>query len=513
MQCVINFKGRVLDADNMAAISRNKHFGDDEKASDNLAPLFSTLNIATLVLGNRLIRQIFKGRYTKDSNIIYDALEHYSSGNDISYSKKLKFLPFYTFIELGRILFNVDKSVMKDYFGQQVNRRGLSNIVKSVAEYGVTKPQKLHAPFLAVWNFTNACNLRCKHCYQSAGKLSPDELTLEEKLEVVDQLAENDVVAIAFSGGEAILHYDFWEVAQHVLDKGLYLSLATNGTLLTTDVVKRLKSVGVEYFEISLDSITPTKHDEFRGVNGAWDRTIAGIKNVVAEDGYSCIATTLTNENYTELDDLIALSKNLGVNRSLIFNFIPVGRGTEIINMDLSPEQREMAMQKMYEYFTRRTEGFEVLTTAPQFSRVCLMNSKGGAMSLAHVGAAGFSDKVGALAEFIGGCGAGRLYCAIQPNGIVTPCVFMPIEVGDLRTESFIDIWQNSGVMQSLRERRDLKGRCGACSYRNICGGCRARAYAYFNDIKAPDIGCINNCQLYYDTLKTTGKEISCQAY
>jgi radical SAM protein with 4Fe4S-binding SPASM domain len=93
----------------------------------------------------------------------------------------------------------------------------------------------------------------------------------------------------------------------------------------------------------------------------------------------------------------------------------------------------------------------------------------------------------------------------------------MPIEVGDLRTESFIDIWKNSGVMQSLRERHDLKGHCGACSYRNICGGCRARAYAYFNDIKAPDIGCINNCQFYYDTyydtLKQTGKEISCQAY
>jgi radical SAM protein with 4Fe4S-binding SPASM domain len=358
-------------------------------------------------------------------------------------------------------------------------------------------------------------------------------LTLEEKLNVIDQLAENDVVAIAFSGGEALLHHDFWEVAQHASDRGLYLSLATNGTLLTTDVVKRLKSVGVEYFEISLDSIAPMKHDEFRGVRGAWDRTIAGIKNVVAEGGFSCIATTLTNDNYTELDDLVALGRNLGVNRSLFFNFIPVGRGTEIIDMDLSPEEREMVMQKMYDHLIKRpdrpvrravrddlvktrggmTEEYEVLTTAPQFSRVCLMNSKSGVMSLAHVGAAGFSDKVGVLAEFIGGCGAGRMYCALQPNGIVTPCVFMPIEVGDLRTESFIDIWQNSGVMQSLRERHDLKGQCGACSYRNVCGGCRARAYAYFNDIKAPDIGCINNCQFYYDTLKQTGKEISCQAH
>ncbi len=498
----------------MAAVSRSKYLRHGEfKPADNSAPLFSTLNIATVVLGNRLIRHIIKGLYANDSSVIYDALKNYSSENNISYNKKLKFLPFYAFIELGRTLFNVDKSVMKEYFGQQVTRRGLSNIIKGIAEYGVTRPQKLHAPFLAVWNFTNACNLRCKHCYQSAGKLSPDELTLKEKLNVIDQLAENDVVAIAFSGGEALLHNDFWEAAKYASDRGLYLSLATNGTLLTTDVVKRLKSVGVEYFEISLDSADPVKHDEFRGVSGAWDRTIAGIRNVAAEDGvFSCIATTLTNDNYTELDNLVALSRKLGVNRSLLFNFIPVGRGTEIIDMDLSPEQRETVMQKMYGYLSGMTEGFEVLTTAPQFSRVCLVNSQSGIMSLAHVGSAGFSDKVGVLAEFIGGCGAGRMYCAIQPNGIVTPCVFMPIEVGDLRTESFIDIWQNSDVMQSLRERHDLKGHCSSCSYRNICGGCRARAYAYFGDIKAPDIGCINNCQFYDDILKQTGVATSCQA-
>jgi radical SAM protein with 4Fe4S-binding SPASM domain len=105
------------------------------------------------------------------------------------------------------------------------------------------------------------------------------------------------------------------------------------------------------------------------------------------------------------------------------------------------------------------------------------------------------------LAEYIGGCGAGRMYCAIQPNGIVTPCVFMPIPVGDLRSESFVDIWKNSEVMQSLRERHDLKEHCGSCDYRNVCGGCRARAYAYFNDIKAPDIGCIHNLHAY-DELK-----------
>ncbi len=99
------------------------------------------------------------------------------------------------------------------------------------------------------------------------------------------------------------------------------------------------------------------------------------------------------------------------------------------------------------------------------------------------------------------------MYCAIQPNGIITPCVFMPIPVGDLRSEQFIDIWRDSEVMQSLRERHDLKGHCGSCDYRNVCGGCRARAYAYFNDIKAPDIGCINNMSAYNE-LKEKAREL-----
>ena len=193
----------------------------------------------------------------------------------------------------------------------------------------------------------------------------------------------------------------------------------------------------------------------------------------------------------------MAFSKKLGVDRTLIFNFIPVGRGSDIIDIDLPPDVREDVLQQMYKHLSGQDEKFEIFTTAPQFSRVCMMNSQTGVISLAHVGAAGFSDKVGLLAEYIGGCGAGRMYSAIQPNGIVTPCVFLPIPVGDLRSESFIDIWKNAEVMQSLRERNDLKGHCGSCDYKNVCGGCRARAYAYFNDIKAPDIGCINNVQAY----------------
>ena len=467
-------------------------------SSNESEPLYSALNSVNVFLGNAIIRKVIRGLCADDRQAIYEALSLYSGQNDLHLLKKLKLLPICAFVELGRMSFHVDRPKMQNYFRQQVTRRGLSNIVKSVAEYGISKPLKLQAPFLVVWNYTDACNLRCKHCYQGAGKMSEDELSLDERLNIVDQLADNDVVAIAFSGGEALLRDDFWEVARYASNKGLYLSLATNGTLLTKDVVRRLRDVGVEYFEISLDSVDPVKHDAFRGVNGAWERTVAGIKNVVAQDGaYSCIANTITNENYHELDALVAFSRKLGVNRTLIFNFIPVGRGSDIIDMDLSPDEREHVLQQMYGYLSDQDESFEILTTAPQFSRVCMMNSQNGIMSLAHFGAAGFSDKVGLLAEYIGGCGAGRMYRAIQPNGIVTPCVFMPIPVGDLRSESFIDIWKNAEVMQSLRERHDLKEHCGSCDYKNVCGGCRARAYAYFNDIKAPDIGCIYNVRAY----------------
>jgi len=484
-----------------------------QKKSQESEPLYSALNTVNLLLGNVLIRKAIHGLCVDDKQAIYEALSYYSGQSDLHLLKKLKLLPICAFVELGRMSFHVDRSKMQDYFGQQVTRRGLSNIVKSIAEYGISKPLKLQAPFLVVWNYTDACNLRCKHCYQRAGKMSKDELSLDERLSIVDQLAENDVVAIAFSGGEALLRDDFWEVARYASSKGLYLSLATNGTLLTKDVVRRLTDVGVEYFEISLDSVDPAKHDAFRGVTGAWERTVAGIKNVVAQDGaYSCIANTVTNENYHELDDLVTFSRKLGVNRTLIFNFIPVGRGSDIIDIDLPPEAREHVLQQMYGYLSGQDESFEILTTAPQFSRVCMMNSQNGVISLAHFGAAGFSDKVGLLAEFIGGCGAGRMYCAIQPNGIVTPCVFMPIPVGDLRSESFIDIWKNAEVMQSLREpRTDLKEHCGSCDYKNVCGGCRARAYAYFDDIKAPDIGCIYNLPAYNalkDKLRASSVEV-----
>ena len=178
--------------------------------------------------------------------------------------------------------------------------------------------------------------------------------------------------------------------------------------------------------------------------------------------------------------------------RFITFNFIPTGRGVNASDIDLTPEQREQLLTRLFH--ENSSGGIEVLSTAPQYARVSLESSGGVNVAPTHfyVGEASWDLKV--LTEFIGGCGAGRLYCALQPNGDVSPCVFMPgLTVGNLRKDSFMNIWHNSGVLASLRDRAQRHGNCGLCEYRFICGGCRARALAYFDDVLAPDPGCIRN--------------------
>ena len=400
-------------------------------------------------------------------------------------------------LKTGGTIFGVrEENQFKEYFMDSTVRRGLTSVLRGIAKFGITKPQLLDAPFLVVWNFTNACNLNCKHCYQRAGKQTSDELSTEERLLVVEQMARAGVVAIAFSGGEPLMSSDFYEVASKAKERGMYVALATNGTLITREVAKKLKDVGVGYVEISLDSATADQHDAFRGIPGSYERTLRGIKNCIDEGIFTCIATTVTQENLHEIPTIIDLAEKLGAKRFMAFNFIPAGRGEDVVDLDLSPEQREDLLKML---FKRNTSGkIQVLSTAPQFARVSLELSGGEIVAPTHmyIGQAYWGLKT--LAEFIGGCGAGRLYCALQPNGDVSPCVFMPgLVVGNIRKTPFMDIWHQSEVMMKLRDRSLLKENCKTCQYRYICGGCRARALGYFKDISAPDPGCIRNKERY----------------
>jgi len=399
-------------------------------------------------------------------------------------------------IRVGCKAFGVSGEELKEAIKVPYFRRGLINVLRGIAEYGVTKPQRLMAPFLIVWNYTNACNLKCKHCYQNAEKPTPDELSTEERLEIIDQIDKAKVTSIAFSGGEPIIRKDFFEIAKYAFEKGIYVSLATNGTLITKEVAKKLKDCGVGYAEVSLDGANPQTHEAFRGIKGCFDRTIQGIKNLVENKIYTCIAVTATKFNFYEIPDIVNLAKSLKVQRVIVFNFIPTGRGEDIINLDLSPKEREELLIYLYNELIKG--GIETLSTAPQYARVCLQQSslkQTDILSPTHFASVNLHGQTKTLADFIGGCGAGRLYCAIQPNGLVTPCVFMPIIVGDLRKEKLQDIWLKSKVMNDLRDREKLKGRCGKCEYKYICGGCRARAYAYYQDYLAPDPGCIRELE------------------
>lgn len=399
-------------------------------------------------------------------------------------------------VYLGCIGLNVDRKYVKEALKLPYFRRGVVNVLSGIGIYGVTKPYKVPAPFLVVWNYTNACNLRCKHCYQRADRPSPDELTTEEKLAIVDQLVENNISMIAFSGGEPLVCEDFFKVAKYAHERGLYVSIATNGTLLTKENVARLKEVGITYLEISLDGATEETHDSFRGISGCFEKTMRGIINSVEAGMFTCIATTATKYNLNEIPRIVELAKKLGVRRVIVFNFIPTGRGEEIVQLDLNPAEREDLLKYLYEELAEG--GIEALSTAPQFSRVCLQQSLiegGDVLSPTHFAALNLHGKAKQLTDFLGGCGAGRLYCAIQPNGLVTPCVFMPIAVGDLRKQPLKEVWLNSQIMSDLKDRSKLKGRCGRCEYKYVCGGCRARAYAYHGDYLAPDPGCIRELE------------------
>ncbi|MEM0482261.1 MAG: radical SAM protein [Nitrososphaerota archaeon] len=380
-------------------------------------------------------------------------------------------------------------------------RKGIIATIKGVAYFGLRKPLVSCGPFFVVWNFTNRCNLRCRHCYQDAGRPLPDELTTEEALRVVKELSDFDVSSIAFSGGEPLVRRDFFTVVEYARNCGMYVSVATNGVLISREVAKKLSKT-VHYVQVSIDGSTPEFHDAFRGVKGSWNRAVAGINHLVDEGVTVGIAATATRGNLGEIFRIVELAERLKADFFICFNFIPTGRGKEILESDLTPAEREELLEGLYRRLVQNMAGkkkLQLYCTSPQFARVGLEMQR----QMMREICAGFGPVIPAthyanlpgltleMAEFIGGCGAGRVYAALSPEGDVQPCVFMPIKLGNLRRERFEDIWLHSPILNELRDRENLKGGCGACRYKYVCGGCRARAYGYFGDYLMHDPGCV----------------------
>lgn len=390
-------------------------------------------------------------------------------------------------LKKGAEAFNVGMDELREKFKDAYWRKGLASVIKGLAFFGVRKPFVPGAPFQVVWDITYACNLRCKHCYATAGKPLPDELTTEEALSIIDKLDRLGVTIISFSGGEPLVRKDIFELTSYAAEKGIYVAIATNGTLIDEETAKKMKENGISYVQISLDGKKET-HEAFRGIKGCYDRTIEGIKNAVKHGFFVNVSMTVTKLNYQDVPAVIELCEKLGVNWFMHYNFIPTGRGREIVDLDITPEQREELLKFLYN--RNKTSNISLLSTAPQFARVALQCEAG--FIPTHFYNIESGERLRQLAEFIGGCGAGRFYFAIKANGDIQPCVFFPLKVGNIREDDLEDLWLHNQVFEDLRNKDILKG-CGSCGYRYYCGGCRARAFNYFGDYLMPDPGCINN--------------------
>lgn len=417
-------------------------------------------------------------------------------------------------LTLGAFAFGTTEDAVLSGLNDSIFRRAMSSIVTGLARFGIRKPFTPGAPLQVVWNVTRACNLKCKHCYENAGRRGSDELTTKQALKAIDIMSKAGVVFLAFSGGEPTIRPDILKLISRAAEKGMYIAVATNGTTFANRArVKEFKDAGMKFVQVSLDGIDAETHDTFRGIPGTFEKTIAGIKNCVAEGLFVEVSTTVTRYNFSQIRKMIALCEDLKVNWLMFYNLVPVGRGVELIDVDLTPIERERMLQILWERASSEKKStLEVLTTAPQLGRIAFTANAQTEPNDVVVAPTHFSNprlpaQMKSLTEFIGGCGAGRFYVALEPNGDIYPCVFFPhidsMRVGNILRDDFEDVWINSRLLRRLRNKDILKDECGSCENRYVCGGCRARALSYFGDELAPDPGCINNMKHWNELVRS----------
>lgn len=401
-------------------------------------------------------------------------------------------------ISKGSSSFGVSEDGLKETMEDKYWVKGLSSVIKGIAMFGVQKPFVPGAPFQVVWNITKSCNMKCVHCYENAGNKDGYELTREEVVKGLKILSKAGVTSVAFSGGEPTLHPHLAKFIKITNELGMFPAIATNGYTLSNEYVcNKFIDAGLKFVQISIDGLNPQTHGKFRGVDGAWEKAIQAVRNCVDTDLFVEVATTVTEHNFKEIPEMIDLMRDMGVDWFMIYNFIPTGKGENIAGMDISPQKRLKLLKTAY---TENGKGkMQILSTAPQYAMVAeSLACNDNPIIPTHFYNPKYSNPlVKQLADFIGGCGAGRFYMSVEPNGDLYPCVFFPhndeVKLGNLLKDDFEYVWKNNELLKTLRNKEILEGHCGECESRNICGGCRARAYNYLDNVLAPDPGCINN--------------------
>ena len=335
-------------------------------------------------------------------------------------------------------------------------------------------------PAHPVWEMTSACNLHCIHCHTSGGKPGADELTTAEAKRMLDQLAAVDEFRMmAWTGGEPLVRDDLWELLAYAQALGFTNTMATNATLIDDAVAQRLRRSGVVIAAVSLDGFDAASHDFVRGLPGAFDDALRGMRALRRAGILLHINITAMEYNMEQMEPLMALVDELGTGILLMYQLVPVGRGRKIgqAALDLSANERLIRFMAQ----AQRTTGAIMEPVAgPQYWPFLLQRDGVRAGPLLR------------LAETVfHGCSAGRGFIYIKPNGELWPCPFIEIACGNVRDTPVATILSTSPVLKDLQNReRLLKGRCGECGYRKLCGGCRGRALATTGDYLAEDPSC-----------------------
>lgn len=340
-------------------------------------------------------------------------------------------------------------------------------------------------PKWMAWEITRRCNLKCVHC-RSSSKLEAAEhpdFSFAEATRVLDDISSYAAPVVVLSGGEPLLREDVFDIAAYGTTKGLRICLATNGTLVTDEICKKIKESGISMVSLSLDGSTAKTHDNFRDAGGAFDGTINAAGLFKQNNIKFLINSSFTKRNQEEIPKLYKLAKKVGAVAWYMFMIVPTGRGEEIMSELIAMEEYEDILKWHYEMEKNEDELLVRPTCAPSYYRVVLQQKKAQGDEFARRSLQ-FSTGGGK------GCLAGQLICLINVDGDVLPCSYFPMAAGNIRTQSFKNIWQNSGLFQDMRNFKAYKGRCGACEYVNICGGCRARSYAMTGDYMAEEPFC-----------------------
>jgi radical SAM protein with 4Fe4S-binding SPASM domain len=367
-------------------------------------------------------------------------------------------------------------------------------------------------PYVISWNLTYRCNLACEHCYLDAGGTplvgtenfaDRSELGTEECFRVIDDIASFAPECLTIlTGGEPLLRRDILEIVRRAADRGLWVVVGTNGVRISDNVAQRLADAGARGLSLSLDALDAERHDRFRKVRGAWQNTVEGAQILNRTGLPFIVQTTAGAHNFGELEAIADFAHDrLAAKVWNLYFLVPTGRGQFV--SDMTPAQYDDVLSSLY-LIQQKYKGRMLVNAkcAPHYIKTVLEHGDGVDQESAN----GDSSPIRVYSGGAGGCPAGTHYMGIRPNGDVTPCPYLPVFAGSLRSATLADLWNASDLFTGIRQRTSLGGRCGACEMNGHCGGCRARAFGMTGDLMAEDPLCTHTPGRFAGSPLLTGR-------